>query len=105
MKVYAVKNMGMGFICKSCRGEFQYPPIQAPCTRLRPVEGKPGLMSAEWLNMCVDCAIRELPVLKEKISRGEVYPLHVWDDLSLVEAIYVTEDGDKFASDVGEKEK
>jgi hypothetical protein len=96
----SVANIGPVFTCRVCGKAFQYAPILLPSTRPFPMTSRPGFMDFKSMHACIECVEKELSILKVKISRGEMFPLQVWDGLYIVDAQYETDRGLMPARDV-----
>jgi hypothetical protein len=96
-KVGSIRNVanlaGPVFTCRLCGESFQYTPMLMPSTRPFPVTSRPGFMDFKSMYACIECVEKQLHILKEKIKRGEMFPLQVWDGLHIVDAQYRTDRG------------
>lgn len=98
--IRSVINVGPVFTCRMCGRSFQYTPILMPATRPFLMTDRPGFMDFKSMNVCVQCVKKEIGVLEEKVRRGEMFPLQVWDNTRVADARYITSEGVKSARDV-----
>ena len=104
--IYRVKGFSKAFRCNIC-GKWQTsPPILLPKNRIKPVVNKPGFYEVSHLSACIDCAVKNLPIISEKIKAGEFLPMFTWNEnMELKESVMVTNKGTKLASKIFKNEK
>lgn len=102
MQIDKVKNWKTEVVCQRCGSNIQHYPIYVPNSRTIPDKENPGFMSPpSFMKFCIPCLRHILDDLEKAYKEGKLFPIQLWKEMKIDEAVYIMDDGsEKKASEV-----
>ena len=94
-EILGVKGWATNVMCECCHKNIQHYPIYLPISRTTPCKERPGTMDPpDFLRICVNCLPSKVEYITDLFKKGKLFPLKIWEDMQIVNAEYVTKNGE-----------